>query len=62
MERLTTKDRLLLAGLFLLEAMIMFYAVPKATADEINIQVQLVLGLSLVLMISLAILVKHNRR
>ncbi len=61
MERLTTKDRLLLVGLFLLEAIIMFCIVPKANADEISVQVELVLGLSLTLMISLAILVKHNR-
>ena len=61
MERLTTKDRLLLVGLFLLEAIIMFCIVPKANADEISVQVELVLGLSLALMISLAILIKHNR-
>ena len=61
MERLTTKDRLLLVGLFLLEAIIMFCIVPKANADEISVQVELVLGLSLALMISMAILVKHNR-
>lgn len=61
MERLTIKDRLLLVGLFLLEAIIMFCIVPKANADEISVQVELVLGLSLALMVSLAILIKHNR-
>ena len=62
MERLTIKDRLLLVGLFLLEAIIMFCIVPKANADEISVQVELVLGLSLALMVSLAILIKHSVR
>lgn len=39
----------------------MLYAVPKANADEIDIQIWLVFDLSLALLISLAILIKENR-
>lgn len=61
MENLTTKRRWLLIGLLLIEAMIMFWAVPKANADEIEMSISLTIGLSLALMISLAVLIKLNQ-
>ena len=45
-----------LISLFLIEAIIMLYAVPKANEDEISMQ-----DLSLALLISLAILIRENR-
>ena len=61
MENLTTKRRWLLIGLLLIEAMIMFWVVPKANADEIEMPISLTISLSLALMISLAILIKWNQ-
>lgn len=61
MEKLTTKRRWLLIGLLLIEAMIMFWVVPKANADEIEMPITLVIGISLALMISLAVLIKWNQ-
>lgn len=42
MEKLTTKQRLLLIGLLFTEAMTMFWIVPKANADVIDVQVWLI--------------------
>lgn len=50
-----------MVGLLLAEAIIILYAVPKANADEIDMQIRLVIDLSLALLISLAILIKENR-
>ena len=50
-----------MVGLLLIEATIMFYIVPKANEDEINMRILLVIDLSLALLISLAILIKENR-
>ena len=61
MENLTTKRRWLLIGLLLIEAMIMFWVVPKANADEIEMSISLTISLSLALMISLAVLIKWNQ-
>lgn len=61
MENLTTKRRWLLIGLLLIEAMIMFWIVPKANADEIEMPITLVIGTLLALMISLAVLIKWNQ-
>ena len=61
MEKLNTKRRWLLIGLLLIEAMIMFWIVPKANADEIEMPITLVIGTLLVLMISLAVLIKWNQ-
>lgn len=61
MEKLTTKQRLLLTGLLFIEAMIMFWIVPKANADVIDVQVWLIIDISLALIISLAVLKKNNQ-
>lgn len=50
-----------LISLFLIEAIIMLYAVPKANEDEISMQDRLLFDLSLALLISLAILIRENR-
>ena len=42
MGKLTTKQRLLLIGLLFIEAMTMFWIVPKANADVIDVQVWLI--------------------
>lgn len=42
MEKLNMKRRWLLIGLLLIEAMIMFWIVPKANADVIDVQVWLI--------------------
>ncbi|WP_290046382.1 hypothetical protein, partial [uncultured Muribaculum sp.] len=55
------KRRWLLIGLLLIEAMIMFWIVPKANADEIEMPITLVIGTLLALMISLAVLIKWNQ-
>ena len=39
----------------------MFWVVPKANADEIEMPITLVIGISLALMISLAVLIKWNQ-
>ncbi len=61
MEKLTTGMRWLLIGLLLIEAMIMFGAVPDAYVDEFEMRIQLVICLLLALMISLAIIVIHDQ-
>ena len=61
MEKLNMKRRWLLIGLLLIEAMIMFWIVPKANADEIEMPITLVIGTLLALMISLAVLIKWNQ-
>ncbi len=61
MEKLTTGMRWLLIGLLLIEAMIMFGAVPGAYVDEIEMRIQLVICLLLALMISLALIVIHDQ-
>lgn len=52
---------LYMVGLFLIEAIIMLYAVPKANADEINMKISLVIALFLAILVSLALLVKGNQ-
>lgn len=61
MEKLTTKQRLLLIGLLFIEAIIMFWSVPKANADDIDVQLWLIIYISLALIISLAVLKKNNQ-
>lgn len=61
MEKLTTKQRLLLIGLLFIEAIIMFWSVPKANADDIDVQLWLIIDISLALIISLAVLIKNNQ-
>ena len=61
MEKLTTKQRLLLIGLLFIEAIIMFWSVPKANADDIDVQLWLIIDISLALIISLAVLKKNNQ-
>lgn len=61
MEKLTTKQRLLLIGLLFIEAIIMFWIVPKANADDIDMQLWLIIDISLALIISLAVLIKNNQ-
>lgn len=61
MEKLTTKQRLLLIGLLFIEAIIMFWSVPKANADDIDMQLWLIIDISLALIISLAVLIKNNQ-
>ena len=61
MEKITASIRWLLIGLLLIEAMIMFWVVPKANADEIEMSISLTISLSLALMISLAVLIKWNQ-
>lgn len=61
MEKITARRRWLLIGLLLIEAMIMFWGVPKPNADEIEMPISLAISLSLALMISLAVLIKWNR-
>lgn len=61
MEKLTTKQRLLLIGLLLIEAIIMFWIVPKANADEFEMLIILVIGILLALMISLVVLIKWDQ-
>jgi len=61
MEKLTTKQRLLLIGLLFIEAIIMFWIVPKANADEFEMPIILVIGILLALMISLAVLIKWDQ-
>lgn len=58
MEKLTTKQRLLLIGLLFIEAIIMFWTVPKANADDIDVQLWLIIDISLALIISLAVIIK----
>lgn len=55
------KKIVFMVGLLLMEAIMMLYFVPKANEDEINMQVWLVIDLSLALLISLAILIKENK-
>ena len=43
MGKLTTKQRLLLIGLLFIEAIIMFWSVPKANADDIDMQLWLII-------------------
>lgn len=50
-----------MVGLLLIEAIIMLYGVPKANADEIDLQLWLGIDLFLALVISSAILTKENR-
>ena len=61
MEKLTTKQRLILIGLLFIEAIIMFWSVPKANADDIDVQLWLIIDISLALIISLAVLKKNNQ-
>lgn len=61
MEKLTTKQRLLLIGLLFIEAIIMFWIVPKANADEFEMPIILVISILLALMISLAVLIKWDQ-
>lgn len=61
MEKLTTKQRLLLIGLLFIEAIIMFWIVPKANADEFEMPIILVIGILLALMISLVVLIKWDQ-
>lgn len=61
MGKLTTKQRLLLIGLLFIEAIIMFWSVPKANADDIDMQLWLIIDISLALIISLAVLIKNNQ-
>lgn len=61
MEKLTTKQRLLLIGLLFIETIIMFWIVPKANADEFEMPIILVIGILLALMISLAVLIKWDQ-
>lgn len=61
MEKITAGMRWLLIGLLLIEAMVMFWIVPKANTDEIEMPITLVIGISLALMISLAVLIKWNQ-
>ena len=58
MEKLTTKQRLLLIGLLFIEAIIMFWSVHKANEDEINMRIWIVVDLALALLISLAMRMK----
>lgn len=51
----------IIIGLLSVEAIIMLYTVPKANTDEINMQLWLVIDLSLALLVSLAVLIKENR-
>lgn len=55
------KRRWLLIGLLLIEAVIMFWTVPKANAEEFEIPIVLAFSLSLALMISLAVLIKWDQ-
>ena len=48
-------------GLLSVEAIVMLYAVPKANTDEINMQLWLMIDLSLALLVSLAVLIKENQ-
>lgn len=48
-------------GLLLIEAIIMLYIVPKANADEISMKIPLGIALFLVILVSLALLVKGNQ-
>ena len=50
-----TKQRLLLIGLLFIEAIIMFWSVPKANADDIDVQLWLITDISLALIISLTV-------
>ncbi|MBO5296515.1 MAG: hypothetical protein J6B03_02850 [Candidatus Homeothermus sp.] len=50
-----------MAGLLLIEAIIMLYIVPKTNEDEINMQVRVVVDLALAMLISLALLIRENR-
>ncbi len=61
MEKLMTKQRLLLIGLLFIEAIIMFWSVPKANADDIDVQLWLITDISLALIISLTVLKKNNQ-
>ncbi|MDE6533980.1 MAG: hypothetical protein K2M27_10685, partial [Muribaculaceae bacterium] len=61
MEKLTTKTKIFMIGLLLIEAIIMLYIVPKANADEISMKIPLGIALFLVILVSLALLVKGNQ-
>lgn len=61
MEKITARRRWLLIGLLLIEAIIMFWGVPKANADEFEMPISLAIGLSLAIIISLAVLIKWNQ-
>lgn len=55
------KEIVIVAGLLLMEAIIMLYIVPKANEDEINMQFCVVVDLALALLISLALLIRENK-
>lgn len=55
------QNNLCMVGLLLIEAIIMLYVVPKASADEIDIKISLAIALFLAILVNWALLVKGNQ-